>query len=344
MLPEAGPLLLQWRRDKAQQLSAALKAFDAKVAHIDTDIRRILADPAKRKETFEGVSVIVNATASLVVREVLASKSLSPRIAEAALFANAQVGVMTLEGENRNPNTGYLMSEVYQIMWKHPQRDAFFGSTAATNVAIGQGCSSATFIASDAQISTHAAPMAGELQRLLTNGLPHQGQVQIGITDGMSSHWTTQNVPSCHIVFPDHHKDWSIQLGDSAHRKIVLEVSQWPKVETGGILIGRFAEIGQTFYITDILAAPADSERSATLFRLGTKGVKTALQELVKATNGALYCLGTWHSHLAVSGPSNTDRATAEAIGIAQLLPAVLLIHTPGGYRALLALKDGSDG
>jgi hypothetical protein len=46
-------------------------------------------------------------------------------------------------------------------------------------------------------------------------------------------------------------------------QKITAEVVRWPNVETGGILIGGFSEIAQPFYITDILAAPEDSERSA---------------------------------------------------------------------------------
>ena len=91
------------------------------------------------------------------------------------------------------------------------------------------------------------------------------------------------------------------------------------------------------FRIVDVLPAPPDSRRSAGEFVLGTGGVRTAIRSYTDRAGGTLYCLGTWHSHLAVSGPSGLDHATATTVALARLAPSVLLIHTPEGWRGVLA-------
>ena len=70
---------------------------------------------------------------------------------------------------------------------------------------------------------------------------------------------------------------------------------------------------------------------------LGKECIRKKIDDYSEETNWALYCLGTWHSHLTPSGPSGLDRQTARAVGLARLAPSVLLIHTLGGFRALLA-------
>jgi len=118
---------------------------------------------------------------------------------------------------------------------------------------------------------------------------------------------------------------------------ITDEVARWPDVETGGILMGRLSEAARSIHVVDVLPAPPDSRRSAGEFVLGTGGVRTAIRSYTDRAGGTLYCLGTWHSHLAVSGPSGLDQATATTVALARLAPSVLLIRTPGGYRGVLA-------
>jgi hypothetical protein len=82
---------------------------------------------------------------------------------------------------------------------------------------------------------------------------------------------------------------------------------------------------------------PEDSARSAHEFVLGTSGARKSIADYAESAGYSLFCLGTWHSHLAVSGPSSTDRTTAAAVAVARLAPSILLIHTPAGFKALLA-------
>ncbi|MHC5719835.1 MAG: Mov34/MPN/PAD-1 family protein, partial [Nostoc sp.] len=110
-----------------------------------------------------------------------------------------------------------------------------------------------------------------------------------------------------------------------------------PFVETGGILVGRISETQQAFIVTDILPAPQDSQRSKYEFVLGTSAVKKMLEQYSSSCNYALYCLGTWHSHLSDSGPSERDLQTAMEVASSRSIPSVLLIRTPLSYCAVSA-------
>ena len=341
LLPDPRHTLFEFHQEKAERLQEMITTFGATAAAMSHDVRTVLGDDAAVTAAFASSSIIVNGTASLVVREVLSRTHpalLQSRVCEAALYDSARMGLLTVEGNKRNPNTGYLIGEVYQRLSDHLMRAPFFATTT-TDAAIGQGCSSTTSIASDTLISRHAAPMTEALTRLLTDDLQESGWIAVGYVDGMSTIWETHDVRPCTLVTPDERPDWTVHLGARAEEKITEDVGQWPNVETGGVLIGRYSETAQGFYITDVLIAPPDSVRSADEFILGTKGLTLRLDMLMRKTNGSLYCLGTWHSHLVPSGPSGTDQATARAIALAQVTPAVLLIHTPIGYRALVATQ-----
>ncbi len=67
------------------------------------------------------------------------------------------------------------------------------------------------------------------------------------------------------------------------------------------------------------------------------KGLRRTLSDYTRATNGCLYCVGTWHSHLGDFGASGLDKSTARLLALGRVLPSVMLIHTPGGFRAIAA-------
>lgn len=105
--------------------------------------------------------------------------------------------------------------------------------------------------------------------------------------------------------------------------------------------MGRLSEAAKTFYVEDILPAPEDSVRTAHGFVLGRQGTRRDITAFAESMRWSLYCLGTWHSHLEVSGASTLDRATAEAVALARLAPSMLLIHSPRGYEFILAVSRG---
>ncbi len=67
------------------------------------------------------------------------------------------------------------------------------------------------------------------------------------------------------------------------------------------------------------------------------------VDDYTSTRGGAVYCLGTWHTHLRESGPSDIDRRTAETLAVARALPCTILIRTPSGYRAIVVRRPAAE-
>jgi proteasome lid subunit RPN8/RPN11 len=303
------------------------------------DVTQVVHNSKLLKELFpREIWAVINATASLSVREALAAiepNKLRSRVIETLLYAKGRVGLMTIEGLGRNPNSVDLIAQGYEVMRANEQlRDAVFP------VEVGQGCSSTTMIISDARISMLAASMAIGIAQMRAESLPDtSGRILVGTVtdDGMGLNWTHINVPPVHIVPINSNSSWTVRISECAHQKILKDYAGNPSVETGGVLVGRISETQQAFIVTDVLPAPQDSQRSKYEFVLGTSAVRQMLEQYSSSCNYALYCLGTWHSHLSDSEPSERDLQTAMEVASSRSVPSVLLIRTPLSYYAVSA-------
>lgn len=221
-------------------------------------------------------------------------------------------------------------------------REHFFGINGdLERQEIGQGCSSTTMVMPDTDISLFSASMARKLLEVRQQELPESGQTLIGRLDpdGLGLTWTSVDVGPYHCIQAENDPSWQIRISPSVHQLISEECGQYRDVETGGIIMGSASEIRKTITITNVLPAPADSQRSAASFILGTQGVNQMVEDYAKPTGFTLHCVGTWHSHLQDSRGSSRDYQTAALIAAKIAIPSVLLIKTPSSYRAILA-KD----
>ncbi len=344
LIPPTGSRQLLGIDAKARRLCEALHGLDQKATPIIANAVDILKSKAQAKSVWSKDSwAVVNATASLAVRQALASTELlTTRVIETALFAGGIVGMITTEGPDRNPNTADLIAEYYGILREDPAlaHIIFRSDDAMSRQSIGQGCGSLTMTMSDGRLSLFAAGMSEYLLAKQRDGLPSTGgEILIGqlSADGLGLEWCVHQISPVTVVNTINGERWSVHIHPRAVAKIEQERIRHPKVETGGVLMGRVSEAPRIINVVDVLDAPEDSTRSATEFVLGTKGLSSQMRTYSESVGGALYCLGTWHSHLSVSGPSSTDRATAKAIDLSRLCPSILLISTPVGFQALLA-------
>jgi len=349
LTPASGPMQLPWMGSKAKALADAIEGLRQQADAIARDVIDIVCDKERLRRVLKRKAwAVVNSTASMSVREALGSVTAEariPRVIETSIFAKGALGLLSIEGPGRNPDTLDLIAEVYALAREDEWlRKVMFGSDdSLTRQPIGEGCGSATMVMPDARISMFAAPMAETISRLQSTCLPDCGRILLGLvaTDGIGMSWSDYAVPPTVIVPAEGNGDWRVRISARAATRIAEEVRQWPGVETGGIVMGRISEAAQCFYVVDILAAPSDSRRAIGEFVLGTDGARRMIADYAESCGYSLFCLGTWHNHLSASGASTTDRKTAAAVGLARLAPSVLLIHTPAGFRALLA--DSAD-
>lgn len=206
-------------------------------------------------------------------------------------------------------------------------------------ISIGQGCSSLTFPMTDAHLSAMTAPMAVALGKLHALGLPGAGGeilIGLGAENGLGQGWIRQPVSPWTVVQTASKRGPGIRVSARVDAIISREVAVRSGSETGGIIVGRYSDLTDTFHVVDVLPAPPDSRFSAEEFVLGVDGLSELIDGLVERNGGALYPLGTWHNHLVTSGPSPKDLATALKLAAEQFFPLLMLIHTPGGYRSLV--------
>lgn len=348
LLPEARDKDMTWLGSKARALALAIKGLGQDSKDFDADITEAVYNTKLLQKLFPRETwAVINATASFPVREALAAiepKKLRSRVIETLLYANGRVGLMTIEGSGRNPNSIDLIAQAYEVMRANEKlRNAVFVvEDSMPYYATGQGCNSTTMIISDAKISMLAASMAIGISKMRAEGLPEAGGcILVGtVTDNeMGLNWTHINVPPVHVVPINSNSSWTIRLSETANQKILKDCAEHPSVETGGILVGRISEAQQAFVVTDVLPAPQDSRRSKYEFVLGTNAVKEMLEEYSSSCNYALYCLGTWHSHLSDSGASERDLQTAKEVASSWTVPLILLIRTPVTYHAVAAIN-----
>lgn len=335
-----------WIGPKADALSRAIEGLGQATSPLKADLIELVNDKVlSRRHVPKKDWAIVNATASLAVREALGSVPAGieiPRVIETSLFSEGTIGLVSIEGPSRNPNTGDLIAVAYQAIQQDPVLSEALTRRRSDleHVSIGQGCSSATMPLSDGRLSMLAAPMAELIANRNQNGLSvESGEINLGLveSDGFSVNWRKIEVSPFEMVSPQNGRSWSVRISEKAGDAIRADIEKWPGVETGGVLVGRHSEACRAFYVVDVIEAPPDSERSAACFVLGKKGLRSNLSEYWNRSGQTLYCLGTWHSHLRESGPSAMDRECAKTLALARLAPSVLLIHTPSSWKAQLA-------
>jgi len=328
-------------RGKSQIVAEQIEKLDQKALAVDDDVVSLVGTAEGRGQLAgEGCAMIVDTTASLVTREALAHTVWPdrPRVVEACLLGAGRMGYVACEGEGSNPNISDLAAEAYRLIALDTDAAAIAFGAQAEEVAIGQGCSAATFPMPDSELSMISASMAGPITKWARDGLPAGGELRIGRTDADGGvAWTvTTESPWIEAAVSSTERP-GIRIHPRVHAAIEADIALYPGVETGGVLVGRFSQVGNVFQVVDLIPAPPDSTRTAEEFVLGTEGLKGAVLDVARRTAGALQVIGTWHNHLMVSGPSMTDAVAGQILAMRQFGPALLLIHTPAGYSSLVA-------
>jgi hypothetical protein len=332
----------EYASSKASELAKELEQLGQSPAVQQGDAVTDLAARETRKIVLpREAGYAINTTASLSVREALsalAAKDIKPRLAEAALFGRGDGGFLLLEGSSHNPTLSDLVAELYAGITDDRLRKLLFDpSFGLAEVQIGQGCGSLTMPMTDMRLSAMTAALTEEFVGCTQNTIA-AGLIIIGSKAETSSDtkWQRQDVSPFEVVDIEGPEGWTIRLSQSALKKIRTEVALYPTVETGGVLIGMCSARLRAITVVDVIDAPPDSERSASIFVLGTQGLKAAIKARHRASGNTLFDVGTWHSHLADQGPSALDRATAKKLVMERPPPSVLLIAAPTRLYSLM--------
>ncbi len=339
LLPDPNAELF-WQ-SKAEKLANALATLEQRPEGLAIDAVVLSASPEGRAVLCGIANGLLDTTASTVLRERLAFLAWEhrPAIGQAHLLGAGKGAYAAFEGADGNPNVSDLAVEFYRLIARDGELAETVFSAEAEAVAVGQGCSAFTFPMPDDRLSTLTAGLS---QVLAMRHFPRQtadGEIRLGILgeDGLSQTWTREVVPPWIIVQESSEKTLGVRLSARVDAQIRAEIAARPSVETGGVLIGRFSQAANVFQIVDVLPAPPDSSFSPEKFVLGTQGLRAAIEDVIRASHGTLYVLGTWHNHLGDFGPSVLDAQSAISLALRQFFPVLMLIALPEGYACVTA-------
>jgi len=322
---------------KAERLSKSIAAFAQPCVPVLRDVRNVLEGsdaPWRRSDR-----ALVNTTASLAVRHALSRKSANglPRVVEAALFAGGAIGVLAIEARDRSVR----ITDLFETLRLHAAEDEelhdllYSEGDGLSQIEIGQGCGSMTMAASDTSISILAAAMSEELADILTETEASPAKLVIFDRTAPDRGMTRKEIaqPPVELIVDPDKPDWSFRLHQQAAKAIDDDISLWPGVETGGVLIGRRCDFSRQVHIVDALPAPPDSERAKDRFVLGVEGRTGAISRRTRLLGSNYVALGTWHNHLEDSPPSPTDIAMARMLNTASGVSPVCVIRSPERWR-----------
>lgn len=337
------PRQFNYWSNKANQLATVLAEFSGgrKPVVFARNITQLPFGSDKFRAFFaDESSVLLNTTGSHSVRHFLTDSPVRTRVMEACLLNLGAAAVITLEGPGRNPSSTDLMAHAFeQLRVEGLLQPSITGHEAV--VGVGVGCNSITLPMTDANISLVAAGVGQTALRLFQEGLPDVGMASVAhvSADKMSVQWKRSETGATHVANVSGNEGWSVRILDKAHQRICADVAQYPRVETGGVIVGRVSPTRREIVIVDVMEAPPDSKRSPMTFVLGVEGLSERIEAYNASGQGVLWCLGTWHSHLVAVGPSPTDIATANKLEGSIAGAVVLLIRRPDGYSAVV--RDG---
>ncbi|MDM7927561.1 MAG: hypothetical protein QUV12_02690 [Blastomonas fulva] len=331
--------------NKAKALATELSLLDQSPSVHTEDLARALRDPKAAKLIIPSVAkAIVNATASLTVREGLAvaSKSVNARVFETALFGRGRGAYVLASGHNNNPTASDLIAELYATIGDEEARRLMFDpNEGLTRIQIGQGCGSLSMPMSDARLSGMSAGIAEVLSNCMAEPKT-KGSIHLAISEPgtPTTIWTRQEVLPFLEMEIAGGGGWTLRLSQRVADQIRSEVAMWSAVETGGIIMGVASARLKVVTAVDILPAPPDSQRAAGHFLLGTQGLQAAIEARHLQSGQTLFDIGTWHSHLADEGASQTDWTTAAKLAAERAPPSVLVIVTPKRFLAIMASEN----
>ena len=106
---------------------------------------------------------------------------------------------------------------------------------------------------------------------------------------------------------------FGIRIPLSVLRQVLVWCEDSKGYETGGLLIGRYAEGQRVAVVTEAMPAPSDSKAGTTWFVRGIRALNAKLR--LRWNSGRGYYLGEWHFHPGGAPvPSNPDCAQMRSI------------------------------
>jgi integrative and conjugative element protein (TIGR02256 family) len=266
----------------------------------------------------------------------------SKKIGSAYISDMGNLGVLLMEGENRNPRIDDLKVMLYasynnEIITDWLQREV---AVLQKNlmVHVGVGCNSETLVLADDKISIHAACVSKIISQVSSKPASQSGKIFLSrISESpefetFSHHITVEPMI---IINAISNESWQVRMKPGLLELMKQQMGLAMPAETGGVFIGCVNYKTKTIHVTDIITAPPDSKADACCFFRGISGLPEKVNEINQLSGNQLGYVGEWHTHpfgpneLSTTDYKTVKRFKKEFDSLVSPLPVFLFIITP---------------
>lgn len=242
-----------------------------------------------------------------------------PNVCRANISDLGNLGIMTIEGDDRNPRIDDLQVYLHSLYDKNDKiqkwlkRENENVANNSVSVNVGVGCNSETTILADDIISSHAAYFSAIIKRQMDK-TSQKGKIFLNrIVEDGNFNVETESIevePFC-VMPAENDKTWSIRYKAGIVDRMIIQTKKAGSKESGGVFIGVANYKTKTVHVTDLIDAPPDSKANEVCFFRGHKGLPEKIAAVRLKSGNQLGYIGEWHSHPhGPDGLSATDMAT----------------------------------
>jgi len=253
---------------------------------------------------------------SLVNQETLETS----KICRANISDMGNLGIMLIEGAERNPRIDDLQVYLYSLYDQKPKlkewlkRENKNAAIKSVIINVGVGCSSETTILADDVISSHSAYFSAIIKRQMANK-SIVGKIFLSrVVDGQIYSIDTEaiDVEPFTTMSAVNDKTWNIRFKAGIVDRMIIQTKRAGNKETGGVFIGVANYKTKTVHVTELIDAPPDSKANAICFFRGYKGLPEKIASVRENSGNQLGYIGEWHSH--PHGPNSLSQTDLDTV------------------------------
>lgn len=315
------------------------------------DLKNLIPVPINADPLLEACSKDANwfldftASKSFFNHQIKHIKDTSANICKATMLNNGKLGVLFIEGKNRNPRVDDLriltddLYKQYPFISQYLQEEYDRSKQDSTLINVGVGCNSETTILSDEIVSIHSAAFYGVIKNEYERAsFKDNGYIFINRVD-------TENgfkIESFSFVVPPLiaitlHNGWEVRMKPEIAIKMKSEMGIAMPYETGGVFIGTINKKNRTIHVTDMIPAPSDSESNEITFYRGVNNLPEEIDNIKRLSGQIFGYIGEWHSHpfgpngLSQKDMKEVNKHIKEFRSLSNPMPLFIMLATPDG-------------
>lgn len=268
----------------------------------------------------------------------------SVNICKATILDNGNLGVLLIEGKNRSPRLDDLLVLFYDLYKQYPfigkylQNEYDRSRQESTIINVGVGCNSETTILSDEIVSIHSAAFYSVIKNEYERkSFKDNGYIFI---NRISADYGFKIESSAFVVPPIiavAYNGWEIRMKPEIAIKMKSEMGIAMPYETGGVFIGTINKKNRTIHVTDMIAAPSDSESNEITFCRGINNLPEDIDKIKRMSGQVFGYIGEWHSHpfgpngLSPQDMREVNKHLKEFRSLTNPIPLFMMLVTPSG-------------